>query len=80
MLQANPQLDHFDVKEILTLSAVDFGEPGWDNQFGAGRLNSYDAVVLATVWPEVPAASAAGALVLGLLVLAASVPFLRRHG
>ena len=44
MLQANPDLDHFDAKRILIETAVDLGDPGWDNDFGAGRIDAVAAV------------------------------------
>jgi len=45
MLEANPSLDHFDVKEILSMTAVDLGTPGMDNQTGWGRVDAYEAVL-----------------------------------
>ncbi|MDY7110519.1 MAG: S8 family serine peptidase [Planctomycetota bacterium] len=45
LLQANPNLDHFGVKEALMETAVDLGEQGMDNTFGAGRIDAYEAVM-----------------------------------
>ncbi len=47
MLEANPNLDHFEVKEILQQTSVDLGPPGMDNSFGAGRVDALEAVLLA---------------------------------
>ena len=47
ILQANPDLDPAQVKEVLQLTAVDLGAPGTDNSFGAGRVDVFEAVVLA---------------------------------
>ncbi len=47
MLEANPALDHFAVKEILQATALDLGAPGRDNSFGAGRVDAYEAVAAA---------------------------------
>ncbi len=47
LLQANPNLDHFDVMSILEETAVDLGEVGYDNVYGAGRVDAYEAVLLA---------------------------------
>ena len=45
MLQANPSLDHFEVKQILKDTAV--GIAGQLNQVGSGRVDAYEAVVAA---------------------------------
>lgn len=46
MLSKNPELDHFDVKQIMAEAAVDLGPTGMDNDFGAGRLDAFLAVEL----------------------------------
>ncbi len=44
MLEKNPELDHFDVKQILMDSSLDLGPAGMDNDYGMGRVNAFDAV------------------------------------
>ena len=44
MLEANPNLDHFGVKEILMETSLDLGPNGMDNTYGAGRADAYAAV------------------------------------
>lgn len=38
-----------DVRQALRLSADDRGESGWDRHYGAGRLNTYQALMLSGV-------------------------------
>lgn len=47
MLEANPALDHFDVKAILEGTAIDLGTSGKDNTYGSGRVDAYTAVLAA---------------------------------
>jgi len=47
VLEANPALDHYGVREVLMTSAIDRGAEGPDNLFGAGRADAYLAVVAA---------------------------------
>lgn len=44
MLEANPGVDHFDVKEALMATSIDLGDPGMDNIYGAGRVDALAAV------------------------------------
>ena len=44
MLQANPALDHYQVKQILMDTAIDRGDAGPDNTYGAGFLDAWGAV------------------------------------
>ncbi|MFH1107873.1 MAG: S8 family serine peptidase [Planctomycetota bacterium] len=41
-----PQLTAVEVRRILTDSADDLGDPGWDPKFGAGRINAGRALEL----------------------------------
>ncbi len=47
MLQANPALDHFEVKQILKDTSIDLGAGGPDNTFGHGRIDALAAVEMA---------------------------------
>jgi len=42
-----------DVEDILTTTSEDKGSDGWDNNFGYGRINAYQALLAAQVWPTI---------------------------
>ena len=46
MLQADPEIDHERVSEILQETALELGDPGKDGSYGSGRVNAFDAVSL----------------------------------
>jgi subtilisin family serine protease len=47
VLAVNPALSGAEVESVLELSSVDLGDPGWDPQFGHGRVNAQEAVYAA---------------------------------
>jgi serine protease AprX len=47
MLQANPSLTPAEVKAMMKATAVHFGREGENNDFGAGRLDGYQAIARA---------------------------------
>ena len=47
VLSANGEIAPEQMRSILTSTAVDLGEPGWDDVFGAGRVDALAAVSLA---------------------------------
>jgi serine protease AprX len=47
MRQANPQITPAQVKAIMKSTAVHFGRPGENNDYGAGRLDGYAALAKA---------------------------------
>ena len=47
MFSANPKLSAWRVKEILETTANDLGQPGKDNDFGAGLIDAFAAVTAA---------------------------------
>lgn len=44
MRQANPAINVDTIKLLLSQTALDLGNPGMDNDFGAGRVNAFEAV------------------------------------
>ena len=44
MLEANPNLDHYEVKQILKDTSIDRGASGPDNSYGAGFVDCWAAV------------------------------------
>lgn len=55
MLEANPNLDHWQVKQLLQDTAIDLGTTGRDNDSGAGRVDAYEAVLAAAALFRTPA-------------------------
>ncbi len=47
IVDVRPQSDGQDLKFLLRATADDLGEPGWDEESGAGRLNAESAVIAA---------------------------------
>ncbi len=52
MRQANPNLSSEQVKQILIETAADLGPSGEDNDYGAGIVNAYEAVMRALAYLE----------------------------
>ncbi len=42
----NPNLYNDDIEQIIRISADDKGDPGWDQYYGTGRVNAYNALNL----------------------------------
>ncbi len=53
----NPHLTNDQVEEIIESTAVDLGEPGWDEYFGWGRIDAAAAVMATTHYLEVEPAN-----------------------
>ena len=49
LLEANPELDHHDVKAILEQTASPLDDAGPNNFTGAGRVDAYEAALVALV-------------------------------
>ena len=47
VLSVDPGLSNDELAALLTSTADDKGDPGWDPYYGAGRINAYAAVVAA---------------------------------
>jgi subtilisin family serine protease len=47
LLSANPNLTVEEVSMILQTTAIEKGDPGKDNRYGAGRIDAYQAYLLA---------------------------------
>jgi subtilisin family serine protease len=43
LLGANPNLEPVDLSRIMQTTAVEKGDPGKDNRYGAGRVDAFDA-------------------------------------
>lgn len=48
-----PELTNNEIEEIILATAEDRGPVGWDQQFGHGRINAHQALVLASHWPGI---------------------------
>ncbi len=59
MLSINPDLEPEDLSRIMQTTAVEKGEPGKDNRYGAGRVDAYAAYLQALAEAGSPAAPAA---------------------
>ncbi len=46
LLAKNPKLTNDDVRQIIEVSATDLGDPGWDPQYGHGKINVYRALTM----------------------------------
>ena len=57
LLSANPNLTVAEVSMILQTTAVEKGDPGKDNRYGAGRIDAYQAYLLAVAMIPVELAS-----------------------
>lgn len=44
------ELTNVDLESILTVSADDKGTPGWDQEYGFGRINAHRALLTAETW------------------------------
>ncbi len=53
IMAANPSLTPFEVETVLEDSAVDLGSPGFDPEFGNGRVDALAAVLLAGGQPSI---------------------------
>ncbi|NUQ41484.1 MAG: S8 family serine peptidase, partial [Calditrichaceae bacterium] len=59
MLSINPDLEPEDLSRIMQTTAVEKGDPGKDNRYGAGRVDAYAAYLQALAEAGSPAAPAA---------------------
>jgi len=51
---ANQDLTNDEVRDVIESTADDLGAPGWDQQFGYGRINAHQAVALALEYGQTP--------------------------
>lgn len=54
ILSVNPALSPAEIEAVMRDSAVDYGEPGWDEFYGWGFVNAFNAVTLAQRTLPVP--------------------------
>jgi subtilisin family serine protease len=48
-----PELTNDQIAEIIMSAAEDRGPAGWDDHYGWGRINAYEALKAAELWPGV---------------------------
>lgn len=48
LLSRRPELTHHQIKTLLSTSALDLGALGWDERFGAGRIDSAPLLIALT--------------------------------
>jgi len=49
ILSKDPSLSVEEVRQIIRVSTDDIGDAGWDEYFGYGRINAYNAILLNSV-------------------------------
>ena len=42
---ANPDWTNVQIREAMAATAMDLGDEGWDNYYGYGLVQAYDALV-----------------------------------
>lgn len=52
MKSYRPGIPHVAIRTLINNSADDLGDPGWDIEYGHGRVNAYNALVMAetAIW------------------------------
>ncbi|MBI1825372.1 MAG: S8 family serine peptidase [Planctomycetes bacterium] len=51
----DPTLTNDDLRDLIIANVDDKGPFGWDDHYGYGRLNAYNAIVSADSWPSITA-------------------------
>jgi hypothetical protein len=77
IMSANPLLSPGEVESILETTANDLGVAGWDQQYGHGRVNAFNAVAAAAGQTQPPDAEPPVATILSPsegITVSASVP------
>ena len=76
MLEANPNLSPMEIRDILEATAIDLGDAGYDNVYGAGRIDVVAAVEAAMAQTDPADLDASGSVDFNdlLLLLAAWGP------
>lgn len=53
MKSVAPKATNTDIEQILRNTAKDLGLTGWDNKFGYGRINAFDALLAISSLPQI---------------------------